>query len=55
RLAVQETSEVMVLRVTDQKLARTLGLVWRGDRVASPAARALRDFLVTQLKRSVYV
>lgn len=55
RLAVQETSEVMVLRVTDQKLERTLGLVWRGDRVASPAARALRDFLVTQLKRSVYV
>ncbi|MBP1468480.1 LysR family transcriptional regulator [Candidatus Chloroploca sp. M-50] len=55
RLAVQETSEVMVLRVTDQKLERTLGLVWRGDRVASPAARALRDFLVAQLKRSVYV
>jgi LysR family transcriptional activator of glutamate synthase operon len=29
---------------------RSLGVVWRGDRVASPAARALREFLVEQLK-----
>ncbi len=49
RLAVQGNNEVALLSVTDQTLQRSLGLVWRGDRVASPAARALREFLVEHL------
>ncbi len=51
RLAVQSLSDLVPLRVTDQQLVRSLGVVWRGDRVASPAARALREFLVEQLQR----
>lgn len=51
RLAVQNTPDLVALRVTDQDLTRTLGIVWRGDRVASPAARTLREFLVEQLRR----
>jgi DNA-binding transcriptional LysR family regulator len=49
RLAVQGATSVAPLRVTDQPLSRTLGVVWRGDRPASPAARALREFLVAEL------
>ncbi|NTW98088.1 MAG: LysR family transcriptional regulator [Oscillochloris sp.] len=52
RLAVQGASDLVSLQVTDQKLERSLGVVWRGDRVASPAARALREFLVEQLRRA---
>lgn len=50
-LAVQGgcCGEVKVLAVSDQQLHRSLGLVWRGDRAASPAARALRQFLVDHL------
>lgn len=51
RLAVQGANDLVALRVSDQQLQRTLGLVWRGDRVASPAARALREFLVEELRR----
>ncbi|MEI7645785.1 MAG: LysR substrate-binding domain-containing protein, partial [Chloroflexales bacterium] len=51
RLAVQGATDLVALRVSDQKLNRSLGVVWRGDRVASPAARALREFLVEQLRR----
>lgn len=51
RLAVHGAHDLVALRVSDQRLQRTLGLVWRGDRVASPAARALREFLVDELKR----
>jgi len=36
--------------VNDLALQRSLGLVWRGDRTASPAARALREFLVEELR-----
>lgn len=50
RLAMQGIADVAVLRVTDQNLQRSLGIVWRGDRTASPAARALREFLVDQLR-----
>ncbi len=50
RLAVQPTNTLAMLTVSDQRLQRTLGLVWRGDRVASPAARALREFLVDHLR-----
>ncbi len=50
-LAVQDgcCGGVTVLAVSDQQLNRSLGLVWRGDRAASPAARALRQFLVDHL------
>lgn len=39
-----------LLRISDQQLQRSLGLVWRSDRVASPAARAMREFLVEHLR-----
>lgn len=51
RLAVQGKQDIVALQVSDQQLRRSLGLVWRGDRVASPAARALREFLVEELRR----
>lgn len=51
RLAVNGTDELATLQVSDQRLTRSLGIVWRGDRVASPAARALREFLVQRLRR----
>jgi len=51
RLAIINSySQVGILSVVDQKLERSLALVWRGDRVASPAARALREFLVEHLR-----
>lgn len=53
RLAVQRNADVCTLRINDQHLQRSLGIVWRGDRVASPAARALREFLVQELKREI--
>jgi LysR family transcriptional regulator, transcription activator of glutamate synthase operon len=53
RLAVQNNNNVVALQVTDMELKRSLGLVWRGDRLASPAARALREFLVEHLRNLV--
>ncbi len=50
RLAVQGIMDLKVLQVSDLALQRSLGLVWRGDRTASPAARALREFLVEELR-----
>lgn len=49
RLAVHTGGGLAILRVSDQQLQRSVGLVWRADRPASPAARALREFLVTEL------
>ncbi|RRR68445.1 MAG: LysR family transcriptional regulator [Candidatus Viridilinea halotolerans] len=51
RLAVQGLHDLVPLRISDQQLHRSLGLAWRGDRVASPAARALREFLINALCR----
>ncbi|NTW02549.1 MAG: LysR family transcriptional regulator [Oscillochloris sp.] len=51
RLAVHGEPDLVALHVSDQQLHRSLGVVWRGDRVASPAARALREFLVEQLRK----
>lgn len=51
RLAILDSDDLVPLQVSDQVLKRTLGLVWRGDRVASPAARALREFLVEALRQ----
>jgi LysR family transcriptional regulator, transcription activator of glutamate synthase operon len=50
RMAVQHSADLVGLTVSDMDVRRSLGVVWRGDRVASPAARALREFLVEQLK-----
>lgn len=51
RLAVSPHSDLAMLHITDQRVERVVGLVWRGDRVASPAARALREFLVDHLRQ----
>ncbi len=50
-LVVAHSQSVVSLTIRDQCLTRSLGLVWRSDRTASPAARALREFLVTELQR----
>ncbi|WP_322511894.1 LysR substrate-binding domain-containing protein, partial [Chloroflexus sp.] len=50
-LAVASFHGVASLTIRDQCLTRSLGLVWRSDRTASPAARALRDFLVSELQQ----
>ncbi len=44
-LALEGRSDVHALRIADQPLHRSLGLVWRKGHYLSPAARALRDFL----------
>lgn len=49
RTAVSDSYDLAVLNVQDQTLQRSLGLAWRSQRVASPAARALREFLAEQL------
>ncbi len=50
-LAVAGFHGVVSLTIRDQTLTRSLGLVWRSDRTASPAARALREFLVSELQQ----
>lgn len=50
RMAVAGSADLVALRVQDQQLQRSLGLVWRNDRTASPAARALREHLVSELR-----
>lgn len=51
QLAVQNAQDLVALTVSDRRLTRRLGLVWRQDRVVSPAARALREFLIERLRR----
>jgi len=50
QLAVADLTDLVPLHISDQKLRRSLAIVWRGDRVASPAARALREFLIETLR-----
>lgn len=45
-LALTESNTIHPVRIADQSLKRDLGLVWLRDRALSPAARALRDFLI---------
>ncbi len=45
-LALTESHHLHALRITDQNLRRALGLVWLKNNPLSPAARALRDFLI---------
>lgn len=44
-LAWGGTKHIRKLRITDQDLRRSLGVVWHKDHYLSPAARALREFL----------
>jgi DNA-binding transcriptional LysR family regulator len=50
QLALEGSNDIVSLSISDQKLRRSLAVVWRSDRVASPAARALREFLVDMLR-----
>lgn len=45
-LALKNAANICALRVSDQNLHRILGIVWRKSQYLSPAARALRDFLL---------
>lgn len=45
-LALRRARGIHGLRIADQDLSRRLGVVWRKGHYLSPAARALRDFLV---------
>jgi DNA-binding transcriptional LysR family regulator len=45
-LALTHASGIRALRIGDQALRRSLGLVWRKGQYLSPAARALREFLL---------
>ena len=45
-LALAEATNICALRVADQNLRRSLGLVWRKGHYISPAARALREFIL---------
>lgn len=45
-LALTEAVDICVLHIADQNLRRSLGLVWRKGHYISPAARALREFLL---------
>ncbi len=49
RMAVPESGDLVVLHLEEQNVQRSLGLVWNRSRVASPAARTLREFLAEQL------
>ena len=49
-LALTDTNNICALRIADQNLQRTLGLVWRKGGHLSPAARALRDFLIEEVE-----
>jgi DNA-binding transcriptional LysR family regulator len=50
RLALVGQGDIAAVPVSDQQLSRSLAIVWRDDRAASPAARALREFLVETLR-----
>jgi DNA-binding transcriptional LysR family regulator len=45
-LALAEAADICPIKIEDQNLRRTLGLVWRKGQYLSPAARALREFLL---------
>jgi LysR family transcriptional activator of glutamate synthase operon len=50
RLALGGQADIAAVQISDQRLSRSLAIAWRDDRVSSPAARALREFLVETLK-----
>ncbi len=44
-MALMNATNIHALKISDQTLRRSLGLVWRKSHYLSPAARALREFL----------
>ena len=50
RLALEEVAGIVGLRVADVELERTLRLIWHPERSSSPAAEALRSFLIERLQ-----
>lgn len=51
RLALDEGEGLVGLQVSDAQLRRTIGVVWHPERQLSPAAEALRSFMVERLQR----
>ena len=49
-LALEGVRGIHPVRLADQQLRRQLGLVWRKGRYLTPAARALRDFLIQNVE-----
>ena len=52
-LALAGAKGIRALRIGDQELRRSLGLVWHKNHYLSPAARALRDFLIEKRDSAV--
>jgi DNA-binding transcriptional LysR family regulator len=52
RLALDGSRRLVALRVSDQRLSRSMALVSREDRALAPAARALRQFLEERIVRA---
>lgn len=50
RLALEGMEGLVAVRIGDVSLVRTLGLIWRRERELSPAATALRQFLIDRLR-----
>jgi len=50
RLALEGVAGIVGLRVADVELERTLRLIWHPERSRSPAAEALRSFLIERLQ-----
>jgi LysR family transcriptional regulator, transcription activator of glutamate synthase operon len=50
RLALEGVRGIVGLRVADVELERTLRLIWHPERSSSPAAEALRSFLIERLQ-----
>jgi LysR family transcriptional regulator, transcription activator of glutamate synthase operon len=50
RLALEGVAGIVGLRVADVELQRTLRLIWHPERSRSPAAEALRSFLIERLQ-----
>ena len=50
RLALEGVAGIVGLHVVDVELQRTLRLIWHPERSRSPAAEALRSFLIERLQ-----
>jgi DNA-binding transcriptional LysR family regulator len=51
RLALEGAAGIVGLDMIDSTLRRTLRLIWHPERSLSPAAEALRLFLIEQFQR----
>ncbi len=52
RLALEGVEALVGVSIQDARLVRTLGLIWHPERHLSPAATALRSFLLERLRSS---